>query len=341
MRILGRRQGSILIFALWVLAFLVTLVVQIGLGARQKIHLLQRLEARSKLRLTAEAGIKTAVAVLTEDAARTDYHYTPIAKKIRHHNPEQFRRVPVGDNFAVVSYEDFERAYAGGVLRYGAADEEAKLNINVADVDTLERLVRSVLGVQPDAARGLAEAIVDWRSFGTSSAEGFYSEGYYNALQYPYKKKSALFEAISELLLVRGVDMSVYDRLKPFVTVYGNGLVNINTASVEVLMALGLEEEVAGKVVDMRSGPDRVDDTDDDHIFYRTYDIAAEVNEVFELKPVERTQIDTLNALHLVGTDSEHYTIRSQGYLESGDEFKTIETVYNVREKIFLYWYEK
>jgi len=45
---------------------------------------------------------------------------------------------------------------------------------------------------------------------------------------------------VEDLLLVDGAEVALVERLRPFVTVYGTGLVNINAAAPKVLEALAL-----------------------------------------------------------------------------------------------------
>jgi type II secretory pathway component PulK len=65
---------------------------------------------------------------------------------------------------------------------------------------------------------------------------------------------------VEELLLIPGVTKDVYDTLKPHVTVFGDGSININSAGVPVIMSMEaystkgetITEEMAERVVDYR-----------------------------------------------------------------------------------------
>jgi type II secretory pathway component PulK len=102
--------------------------------------------------------------------------------------------VPLGDGYFWITRpnpED-ERQYAFGVV-----DESSKLNINTADLDALLCLP----GMTPE----LASAILDWRDPEGTVAEGGGAVSEYYLLQpEPYYCKSAPFETLDELLLVRG-----------------------------------------------------------------------------------------------------------------------------------------
>ena len=45
-------------------------------------------------------------------------------------------------------------------------------------------------------------------------------------------------ESLDELLLVNGMTKDIFERIKDYVTVWGSGMVNINTAGREVLWLL-------------------------------------------------------------------------------------------------------
>jgi len=100
-----------------------------------------------------------------------------------------------------------------------AVDEGALININVVSGDVLARL--------PGMNKELADDII----------------------------KSGLrpFASINEVLLVEGVPKESFLQFKDMITVHGEGRINVNTVSRQVLEALGLDEEVAKAVIDYRN----------------------------------------------------------------------------------------
>ena len=103
--------------------------------------------------------------------------------------------------------------------QFGFTDEAGKLNINTATLEMLLRL--------PGMTDDLAAAIMDWRD-ADSDVSNFGAENeYYLSLPQPYYCKNADFEAVEELLLVRGATPEV---------VYGmnyslQGMMNRNQAA--------------------------------------------------------------------------------------------------------------
>lgn len=340
MRLLGRK-AFILMSALWTLAFLAVLAVTLLAGVRQKITLLARLEDRSRVQLAAEAGLKKAIAVLLDDLENNQFVLTPQAKQRRMNNPAEFANIPLGELKVEVVHPVLDENAGVVGISWGMADEQGKLNLNTASRESIQRLIVEVLGWGVAQARGLADDIADWRDYGKHQAEGFFSDDYYKSLEFPYEMKDQPFERRDELLLVKGVDLKVYEALVPFVTVYGDGRVNINTASRKVLVALGLEGVVADKVLRVRRGVDNVEATGDDHIFMRTFDVAAEVVKTVKLELREVHQIDALNAKDMLGTESGIYSFVSRVVSSDIGYKRNIACVFSAFESRVIYWHEK
>jgi general secretion pathway protein K len=94
-----------------------------------------------------------------------------------------------------------------------------------------ERLL-TVRGIDPT----LAKTVQSWLDAQAHSAE----DNYYLAQVIPYRAAHRGFAHVSELRLVRGFSGDVYARLAPYVCALPSGtMVNVNTASVPVLQALG------------------------------------------------------------------------------------------------------
>ncbi len=333
-------RGAVLIFTLWVLSFLAVLALNLGYGIRQKLTFVKRIETRSQINHVAEGGIKTALALLFDNLQKSEYQYTAAAKAFRHNNPTRFGDIRLGEGSSEISYlapNDARKLEK----RFGVADEEGKINVNTADKIILKKIIGLALSFDEEYATKIAEAIFDWRQRGDSELKGFYSDDYYANLKFPYSKKSQPFELPDELLLVKGIDRAMFDVLRNYLTVYGDGHVNINTASRPVLTAIGLDDITADKLLKARRGADGVDNTLDDHVFYRTYDIASEVSQYVKLEEVEVRAIDQLNQRGLVTTNSFYYTIQGDSIWARSNDRKTVSCVLDAKQNRIVYWKEK
>ena len=334
------REGSVLILAVWTVLFLSIFAARIGLRIRQRATLASRLETRSKLHFIAEAGIKKAIAGLRVDLVKNKGIYSSFGKYYRHNNGDEFKNIIIGEGVSEVTYI-FHRDFNTSEKRYGFVDEERKININVVDLVTLTRLIQQVSGLDENKSQGIAEAIIDWREIGKTQTTGFYSDDYYSNLEYPYEPKNGDFELIDELLLIKGIDKNIFNTLRDFITIYGDGKVNINTASAEVLSVLGLSSEVINKLFLARRGVDGIEDTADDYVFQRTYDIASEMKSFVKLKLNEVKQINDLNKFGLIKTNSSFYFIESKGVMSQKKDTLNISCLYNAEENKIEYWREK
>ena len=148
----------------------------------------------------------------------------------------------------------------------GLSDEGRKLNLNSAPVPVLVQFFFSA-GVDLDQARTIAESIVDWRDADDKESSNGAEGSYYHSLESSYDCKNGPFENIEELRLVRGVSAGVYRSLEPYVTVYGSGRVNLNTALSVVVEALGFSHEGVVGIDQFRSGEDSVPGNGDDRPF--------------------------------------------------------------------------
>jgi general secretion pathway protein K len=59
---------------------------------------------------------------------------------------------------------------------------------------------------------------------------------------------------VGELLYMPGVDNEIYDKLYPYITIYGGGQININGADIAVLMTLSgdINEDMAKRIISYR-----------------------------------------------------------------------------------------
>jgi len=336
-----KQSGSILILALWTLTFLSVFAVHIGINIRQRAGLLSRIENRSKLERIAESGIKKAIALLRHDLRQNKRVYTAYGKQYRHHNNDKFKDIEVGEGSFNVRYPFYYGFSMQFDDRYGIVDEDSKININLAQPIVMKRLFEEVLDLGEDEAKRMTEAIIDWRSFGESAPTGFYSDEYYQNLEFPYFPKDAYFEVLDEIKLVEGITEEVYAKIEPFITIYGDGLVNINTATPNVLLALGLDPVVVNKVLTVRRSFDGQEATLDDYIFRRPFDVASEMQNSIQLDPPELKQLDALNAGGMIKTNSFFFKIRSQAQLDLKKGSFEIVCIYNVVENRVEYWREK
>ena len=152
--------------------------------------------------------------------------------------------------------------------------EEARRNVNRLTEDDWVRIFE-ITAVPETEWETMIASYQDWVDSDETETTGGAETSYYEDLEVPYKAKNAALDTVEELLLVRGFtrdllyglppaeESEAADWIEPLVpmhellTVYGDpqGRVNVNAASVEVLMTLpGVDDLVAEEIVAEREG---------------------------------------------------------------------------------------
>jgi general secretion pathway protein K len=154
--------------------------------------------------------------------------------------------------------------FPSGAATVEAIPEAAKLNINGASPQDLNRVVLAVSG-DPDRSRQIVDAILDWRSSATAPTV---FDQYYFTLNPTFRARHTSFQEIEELLLVRGMtpelfygnyiageDGRLYARggLRDCLSVWGSlGPFDVNTASPALMQAMGVPPDVSAAIVARR-----------------------------------------------------------------------------------------
>lgn len=155
-----------------------------------------------------------------------------------------------------------ELEFAGRPVSVSIQDANGCINLNEADLEQLQSLLRAV-GVDRNAVRSLAAAIVDWRDpDGVITPNGAELATYVENGA-PTRPANRPFLSVGELKSVFGMPPDVADRLASLVSVFTAGnQVNPMTAPELVLRATFPDEEVPGilarrvKRAEANSGPE-------------------------------------------------------------------------------------
>lgn len=242
----GDDKGVVLLITLMILVLIVTLVWEVfRVGARAaQTGAFGRDSIRAGL--VAEAGIAAARVALRLDA--DDNNYDTLDEIWSRPVPT----IDLGEGTIQIVVEDEERKININrlVLKNGNAPDDQRLAV-------FRRLLE-ILDIDPS----LADAVVDWLDNDETPRVGGAESAFYLSRKFPHKSKNDLFDTVEELRLVRGVTQEVFEKIRPFITVYSSGKVNINTAPVQVLMALSagqgeadvgeITEALANEIVEYR-----------------------------------------------------------------------------------------
>jgi len=262
---IGGRQGFALVAALWLLVALGSVGLHSALASRARrqaaANLLNQVRARAAVvagseyarsRLTA-AMLGRAEELRSEAMARSSGRQQrrianrSVSRLFRSANPlEDPWREPQG---LVVPEMAFGDARYALLLR----DVGAALNLNEATETMLRQFFSQGLDVDYADADDLAQAILDWRDedeiprLNGGEREEYLEE---EALVLPPNRD---FVDIDELRHVRGMTPELFVRAAPYLTLIGNGDINLNSAPEPVLLAVpGMSPAGAREILRLR-----------------------------------------------------------------------------------------
>lgn len=271
----NNESGIIIIITLWIMAILTIFALGIGYRTSLDLRLARYQLDKIKTLYITKAAVEEVKQYLSIDSApdsdTKDYDslYECGVNLLSEETPESlFKDISVGGGHYSIKYQTGVDENGQSVYGYGLSDEERKININTIDVNVLKSLFQ-VLGIEPLKCESIAASIIDWRDTDSDLSNPPYGaeNDYYQNLENPYNCKNYAFETLEELLLVKDVTQEIFNQIKDYLTVYGDGKININTASAVVLQAVALNNPNLGinpsdfvnNIIDTRSGDDNIE----------------------------------------------------------------------------------
>lgn len=195
LRSVGRQRGVALLLVLWACTLLAILLGGYAAMARTE-GLLARYEfAQTQAHYAAEAGLMRAVYGLQ--------------------SPQPGQRW-IGDG------RNYTFHYDGATVSVRAIDEGGKVDLNTASPDVLAGLFQAA-GLNPQAALGLAERVVDWRSPAGFEGAAAGQRTAYLADGRDYGPRNGPFASVEELQMVLGMTPALYRQVAPVITIWAGG----------------------------------------------------------------------------------------------------------------------
>ena len=231
------RRGFALLAALALMITISGVVLELSTTARPRRLAAAGAAERVAATAVATAGVERAHALLTklEPVSAGPRSRVPLATR------DPWSPV-VGLTIGPATLGDF-------TYRVEIEDAYARLPLNGATEDQLRRLL---IALRVDARRAdrVVQAIADWRDRDQlRRLNGAEREDYLRAGR-PLLPDDGPFASIATLRYVAGMDDALYERIAPYLTVAGDGGVNLNTAPRPVLLAMpGITEEAAARLL--------------------------------------------------------------------------------------------
>lgn len=250
-------RGIILVMVIWVLAFIGIALSAFAFSMRTELDAARNFKEEAEATALAEAGIARALA----DLANAGTAGAAAASIVP---PYDSGNIPLGR----------------GTYRVVVTDEASRISLNGASAEVLRRLLQNTGVGDARLLDTIVDAILDWQDPDNVPRANGAEEEYYQSLPQPYHPKNGAFDSLEELLLVRGVTRDILDGnivvhnrradllgrspeerdlrpgeylgIRPFLTVSGAGQVSRNSASLDVLLAIGLPASEARAILDAR-----------------------------------------------------------------------------------------
>ena len=265
------KKGSALIIALWSIIMLTMLVSSLAFNMHLEAKLTSYHRKRLKARSLAHAGFewskfliqKSASGFQDEDVYGEEFRIQAINLR---------RGLALNGIGPIAELGEFDGSFSVDII-----PEQGRRNINFLEQVDWQQMLEQA-GVPQELWSELYDAFMDYtdendlhRLNGAESDDSFYREA-------GYEVKNAPLDTVDELLLIKGFSEAivfggpdpddediVYGGFARWVTTFGNGKVNINTASRGVLTTLPeIDEFAVEDLLEGRLGADGEPGTEDD-----------------------------------------------------------------------------
>ena len=207
-----------------------------------------------------------------------------------------------------------------GAVIFQIIDECGKININSlfskkGKIDDKKKVMLERLFEILEIDKELVDAVCDWLDKDNELRDFGAEDSHYAELENPYPCKNGPLDTVDELFLLKGFSDEVFygeekerGSLNSYLTVYGDGKININTAPSIVLQSLhpDIDASLAREIVEYRK----------DHPFKKITDL----KEIFGID--ERLYNDISPHITI---KSNFFSISSQGAL--GEARRRIKTI--------------
>ncbi len=250
-KIFHSHSGIALITVILILSILVAAALELNRSSRSDIYNAANIGDGLKLVYMAKSGFYAAAALLAD--SKSEY--------------ETLR-----DDWAqaeILSAQS-KSLFDEGSFIVRIEDEKGKIPLNklvtggtvTSDIkEVLLRLLKQKeFGLEEAKAVEIVDAIIDWMDDNEEITGMGAESSYYSSLSVPYAAKNAPLDCIEELLMVKGMTNELFGgtaktpALAQFLTIYGTGVISVNTAPKMVLRALSPEitDELADRIDEYR-----------------------------------------------------------------------------------------
>jgi len=304
-KLLKDNGGVALILTILIISLIVAVTLQFNTSMRSDLHAAVNLRDGITLGSIARSGFHCALAVLYEDAFENEFDSLHEAwaytKAISSYSASIFEE----GRFVVEITDLSGRIQLNHLVK---PQDDGTWGYNEKQKQLLKRFLSSQeFDLEPEDVDDIIDAIRDWIDPDDYQTEFGAENSYYQSLEPSYSCRNGSFKELEELLLVKGITKELFHGtmekpgISKYLSVYGDGKININTADPLVLASLHdeIDEERAQEMVAYR------EDEENDLSKPGWYKTALGTNE------------GIIIAQELITTGSTHFKISSEGFKET------------------------
>lgn len=256
-------SGSALIIAIWTIALLSLLVMSFAFDSHLESKVMSFARKRRKAEYLATSGFTIAQMLLDKQRSVTGNEAPESTATDRWYKPA----LQLSHGLPVLGLTD---NLGEGIIRLDIEPEPGRRNVNLLLDDSWERVLE-IGGVPEEYWPELIDSFADWTdSDSVPRNDGGETDDYYATRENPYRARNGPIETVRELLLVKGFNEAivsggvlnpeseveqqiVLSGIQDMLTIYGDGKVNVNAASMRVLMTLpGIDDLTARAIIEER-----------------------------------------------------------------------------------------
>jgi general secretion pathway protein K len=181
------------------------MVAEFAFATRTAVNMVRNFKEETQAYYLARSGVNMAVAELVNERL----------------NP--LRAPATGDGFSGFRLRYNANlpplAVPGGEIRLRAESLSGRVNLNRAG-PALLRMVLESLDLEEETLSIVVDSILDWRDPDNLRRLHGAESAYYQSLSEPYFAKNGDFDAVEELLMIRGVTPEIFEQIRNMLTVF-------------------------------------------------------------------------------------------------------------------------
>ncbi|MBU1903884.1 MAG: type II secretion system minor pseudopilin GspK [Proteobacteria bacterium] len=236
--VLKDNSGFALILTILILSLLMVLTFQFNSSMWSGLYSSANLRDGIRLGFIARSGLNCAFAVLSEDAFESDYD--SLQEPWAHSKELSLNSVAMFENsrFQVEISDLSGRIQINRLIGENGKYDEAQKKLLTKFLSSQQFRLSS------EEVENLIDAIKDWVDPDDDVTRFGAENGYYQSLENPYSCKNGPVESLGEMLLIKGMTEERFfggehgPGISNYLTIYGDGKININTADPLILSAL-------------------------------------------------------------------------------------------------------